>query len=89
METGTSAPEEREITNVCLHRRKRGKKTKRKKKKKKKRKKTKKLAKETSGPRCWRFVGIINCFISALIRAWPIARLSKYERRNPHGDVRA
>lgn len=42
---------------------------------------------ETSGPRCWCFVGIINCFISALIRACPIARLSKYERRNPRGDV--
>lgn len=34
-------------------------------------------------------VGIINCFISALIRASPFARLSKYRRRNPHGDVRA
>lgn len=34
-------------------------------------------------------VGIINCFISALIRASPFARLSKYEGRNPRGDVRA
>lgn len=32
-------------------------------------------------------VGIINCFISALIRASPFARLSKYRGRNPHGDV--
>lgn len=34
-------------------------------------------------------VGIINCFISALIRASPFARLSKYRGRNLHGDVRA
>lgn len=34
-------------------------------------------------------LGLLIVSSPRLIRAWPIARLSKYERRNPRGDVRA